>query len=168
MILPRRRWRAEPPPVGLPGPHALQVQARTVRAGDTWCRTFAVAGYPREVGLGWLEPLLTHPGPVDVAVQVEPIPTAVAAERLRRQRARLEASRRLDTDRGRLTDLDAQVAAEDAHQLAGRLARGETRLHRVGLYVTVRGPTIQALDEPVIPAAIARPREPPSRPLFCC
>ena len=60
-----------------------------VRAGGTLCRTLAIAGYPREVGLGWLEPLLTHPGPIGVALHVEPVPAAKAAEQLRRQRARV-------------------------------------------------------------------------------
>jgi len=138
----RPRRRSAPPPLpelGLLGPDALEVGPRTLRAGDALCATFAVTGYPREVGPGWLEPLLTYPGPADVAVHVEPIPQQVAAERLRRQLARLESTRRLDADRGRLADPAVEVAADDAHELAGRLARGEGRLFRVGLYVTVRG-----------------------------
>jgi type IV secretory pathway VirB4 component len=142
----RRRSATPPPPAGLPGPDALEVGARELRAGGTLCRTFAVVGYPREVGPGWLEPLLCHPSPVDVAVHVEPVPPQVAAERLRRQLARLESSRRLDADHGRLADVQAEAAAEDAHGLARRLARGDTRLFRVGLYVTVRGRDPAELD----------------------
>jgi hypothetical protein len=146
-MTPRRRRAAAPtPPAGLPGPDALEVDAQALRAGGTLCRTFAVVGYPREVGPGWLEPLLGHQGPVDVAVHVEPVPPQVAAERLRRQLARLESSRRLDADHGRLADFGAEAAAEDAHGLARRLARGDTRLFRVGLYVTVRGRDPAELD----------------------
>jgi type IV secretory pathway VirB4 component len=146
-MTPRRCRSAAPrPPAGLPGPDALEVGARALRAGGTLCRTFAVVGYPREVGPGWLEPLLCHPGPVDVAVHVEPVPPPVAAERLRRQLARLESARRLDADHGRLADYGAEAAAEDAHGLARRLARGEGRLFRVGLYVTVRGRDQDELD----------------------
>jgi hypothetical protein len=117
-----------------------------LQAGGTLCRTFAIVGYPREVGPGWLEPLLRHPGPVDVAVHIEPVPPQVAAERLRRQLARLESSRRLDADHGRLADFQAEAAAEDAHGLARRLACGDGRLFRVGLYVTVRGRDQAELD----------------------
>ena len=28
-----------------------------MRIGDGWCASFAIVGYPREVGHGWLEPL---------------------------------------------------------------------------------------------------------------
>ena len=69
---------------------------------------------PREVGLGWLEPLATYPGRLDVALHVEPIPAMVAADRLRRQMARLESGRRADAAKGRLVDPEVEVAALDA------------------------------------------------------
>lgn len=143
----RRRSSAPPPPLGLPGPPALQVAPRHLRVGErTLTTTLAVTGYPREVRSGWLEPLLDHAGPADVAVHVEPVPPPVAAERLRRQLARLESTRRLDTERGRLADPGVEVAADDARDLADRLARGEGRLFRVGLYVTVRAADEEELE----------------------
>jgi hypothetical protein len=143
-----RGWRRRPRPVpaGLPGPHAVQVGPRWLQTGGTLHRTLAVAGYPREVGPGWLEPLLDHPGPIDVALHLQPVPTAVATERLRRQLARLESSQRLDAAHGRLDDPQLQTASHDAQQLAGRLARGQGRLFGVGLYVTIRGHDPEALD----------------------
>ena len=78
----------------MPGPAAVEVAARHVRAGDDWAATLAVTGYPAEVSPGWLEPLLSYPGRLDVTLHIEPIPTQVAAARLRRQRARLESGRR--------------------------------------------------------------------------
>jgi hypothetical protein len=50
MNLRRHRAAAPTPPAGLPGPDGLEVSARALRAGNTLCRTFAVVGYPREVG----------------------------------------------------------------------------------------------------------------------
>ena len=128
------------------GPDAIEVGPRALRVGDGWCRSFCIVGYPREVGHGWLEPLTAHPGRLDVAVQVEPVPANLAAERLRRQLARLESGRRADAAKGRLVDPDVEVAAADAMQLAAGLARGEQRLFRVGLYLTVHARSEQALD----------------------
>ncbi|WP_395107471.1 VirB4 family type IV secretion system protein [Actinomadura sp. SCN-SB] len=96
-----------------------------------------MSGYPREVGAGWLEPLLTYPGRLDVSLHVEPVPPLMAAQRLRRQIARLESSARSDARAGRLVDFAAEAAAEDATDLASSLARGHGRLFRVGLYLTV-------------------------------
>jgi hypothetical protein len=100
-------------PAGLPGPNALEVGARWLGAGGVLHQTLAVTGYPREVGPGWLQPLLDHPGPIDVAVHVAPVPTVVAAERLRRQLARVESSQRLDAAQGRLDDPHLEAAAHD-------------------------------------------------------
>ncbi len=153
---PRRRRRARRAtttsrpagkPGGLLGPDAIETGPRWLRVGGTWCRTLAVTGYPHQVPLGWLEPVLAAPGTLDVALHVEPIPPLVAAERLRRQLARLESTRRLDADQGRLADFQAEAAADDAAELARRLARGQGRLFRVGLYVTIRARSQQALDE---------------------
>jgi type IV secretory pathway VirB4 component len=140
--------RAAPsaPPAGLLGPDAIEVGPNSLTAGASVCRTFAVTGYPREVGPGWLEPLVSYPGNADIALHIDPIPVSVAAQRLRRQLGRLESTRRLDDDRGRLADLEVEAAAEDAHELARRLTRGEGRLYQVGLYITVRGHTREEVD----------------------
>ena len=128
------------------GPDAIEVGPRALRVGDGWCASFAIVGYPREVGHGWLEPLTAHPSRLDVAVHVEPVPADVAADRLRRQLARLESGRRADAAKGRLGDPDVEVAAEDARELAAGLARGEQKLFRVGLYLTVHARSEKALD----------------------
>ena len=140
--IPRPATRA-PSPFG---PDAIEVGPRSLRIGDGWCRSFAIVGYPREVGFGWLEPLTAHPGRLDVAVQVEPVPASVAADRLRRQMARLESGRRADAAKGRLVDPDVEVAAVDARELAASLARGEQKLFRVGLYLTIHARSEKALD----------------------
>lgn len=132
------------------GPPAIEVQPRRLDLGEEGAyASLVVTGYPREVGLGWLEPLLTYPGRLDVSLHIEPIPPQVAAARLRRQLARLEASARADHDHGRLVDFEGQAAAEDAAELASRLARGEGRLFRAGLYLTVHAPTPERLEEEV-------------------
>jgi hypothetical protein len=148
-LLSRLAGRAaspSPPPAGLLGPDAIQIGPTSLTAGATVCRSFVVTGYPREVGPGWLEPLVSYPGNADIALHIDPIPPPVAAQRLRRQLGRLESTRRLDDDRGRLADLEVEAAAEDAHDLARRVARGEGRLYQVGLYITVRGHTHGEVD----------------------
>jgi hypothetical protein len=125
----------------VPGPDSVQVTPRHLVLGDSFAASLTVTGYPAEVHAGWLEPLLTYPGRLDVALHVDPIDPASASTKLRRQRARFESSRRADADRGRLSDPEAEAAAQDAADLAYRLARGEGKLFRVGLYLTVYADT---------------------------
>lgn len=134
-------------------PAALRIGARTVAFPSGVAASFAVVGYPREVGAGWLEPLLAYPGRLDVSLHIEPIPQAVAVMRLRRQLARLESTNRADAERGRLQDFEAEAAADDATELAASLARGHGRLFRLGLYLTVH-----ASDEDELEAEVQRVR----------
>lgn len=119
------------------GPESLSIRTRHLELGAEWVATLAVTGFPREVTAGWLSPLLSHPGRLDVAVHVDPIDPVTAAGRLRRQLARLESSRAHDTHRGRFADPQVDVAVEDAAELSARVARAEARLFRVGVYLTV-------------------------------
>jgi type IV secretory pathway VirB4 component len=131
------------------GPPGIEVQPRQLEFGEGACASLVVTGYPREVGLGWLEPLLNYPGRLDVALHIEPIPPQIAAARLRRQLARLEAGARADYQHGRLVDFEGQAAADDAHELAARLARGQGRLFRVGIALTVHAHDARQLDSEV-------------------
>lgn len=129
------------------GPAALELERDRVRIGERWQASFAVTGYPHEVSRGWLAPLLQAARDADVALHVEPVPPPLASERLRRQRARLESTRRLEAERGRLPDPTVAAAAEDAEELAARLARGQSKLFRNGLYLSVSAGSRQELEE---------------------
>lgn len=131
----------------LPAPSAVELGRDCLRVGDSWQRTLAVAGYPREVQPGWLAPLLRAAGELDLTLHIAPVSPTVAAERLRRQRARLESSRRLESDRGRLSDPTLTAAAEDAQELASRLARGESRLLSSGLYLSIAAGSRRELEQ---------------------
>jgi type IV secretory pathway VirB4 component len=131
------------------GPDSVEVFPRRVRVGETWCETVVVTGYPRQVKPGWLQPLLSYPGAADVALHVEPFPGQLAADRLRRQLGRLESTRRIDQQHSKLPDPVLEAAVEDTSDLAGRLARGEDRLFRVGLHLTVRADSEDTLDKEI-------------------
>ena len=121
----------------MPSPAALSVTPSHVHVADGYAATFVVCGYPAEVSPAWLDPLLSYPGRVDVAVHLTPVAAQLAAPMLKRQRARLESSRRLDADSGRLGNPIVDAAAADAAELADRVARGAATLFdRVGPFGT--------------------------------
>jgi type IV secretory pathway VirB4 component len=141
---------AQPPSAGLAAavaPASVEVTPRYLRVGDGYAATLVVTGYPAEVGPAWLEPLLSWPGRLDLALHIDPLPVPIAASRLRTQRARLESSRRAGSEKGKLSDPYVDAAADDAADLAERLARGAAKLFRVGLYLTVHARTEPELLE---------------------
>ncbi|WP_394617352.1 VirB4 family type IV secretion system protein [Lentzea sp. JNUCC 0626] len=130
-------------------PDALAVAPRHLEIGGEWVASFAVVGFPREVHAGWLSPLLTYPGRLDVSVHVEPIDAATAASRLKKQLAKLESGRRHTAEHGRLFDPQVEAATEDAYDLSSRVARGEGKLFRVGLYLTIHATSEEHLADEV-------------------
>ncbi|EHR53561.1 type IV secretory pathway VirB4 component [Saccharomonospora amisosensis] len=130
-------------------PDSLSVAARHLEVGNEFVASFGVTGYPQEVYPGWLAPLLTYPARLDVSVHVQPLDPATAASGLRKQRAKLESSRRHNARHDRLDDPDLDAAAEDAAELSHRIARGDGRLFRCGLYLTVHAPDEATLAEEV-------------------
>ncbi len=130
-------------------PDALSVAPRHLEVGGEWVASFAVVGFPREVHAGWLTPLLTYPGRLDVSLHVEPIDAATAASRLKKQLARLESGRRHTAEHGRLSDPHVEAATEDAYDLSSRVARGEGKLFRVGLYLTIHAASEKSLADEV-------------------
>ena len=131
------------------GPASVHTSAGQVRVGDGWVTTLIVTGYPSEVGMAWLEPVLTWPGHLDVAIHIDPIPTDQAISRVRRQRARLESVRRIDAGRGRLDDPLIEASAADAADLGDLIVRGQSRLFSVGIYLSVHARTRADLLEAV-------------------
>lgn len=130
-------------------PDAISIRPRAVEVGGDWVSSFAVTGYPREVHPGWLQPLLTYPGRVDVSLHIEPIDPVTAANRLKKQLSKLESGRRHTSEQGRLLDPQVEAAAEDAYDLSARIARGEGKLYRLGLYLTVHAASETALVDEV-------------------
>src|SRR5437899_6603625 len=127
---------------GFPAPEALEVLPRAVKVGDTYFRTLAIVGWPREVSAGWLQPLLSWRGASDIALYFEPVANDHAARHLQKQRARFSSS----LSKVGVNDPMTEVAAQDADDIARAIARGESRLFRLGLYITLRAATLVDLD----------------------
>lgn len=144
----RRPARPEPRVAGWFTPAVVRVAARRVGLDGVWSASLVITGYPREVpGAGWLAPLTGYPGLVDVSVHVTPVDPTTSATRLRRQLARLEAGRRSGSEHGRLPEPEVDAAAEDAHLLADRVARGEAKLFETTVTVTVSATSQRVLDD---------------------
>ncbi|MEZ0107934.1 type IV secretory pathway VirB4 component [Catenulispora sp. EB89] len=128
------------------GPSSLAIEPRRLSIGDGFATSFAVADYPADVMPGWLDPLTSYAGRLDLALHIEPVPSSEAADRLRRQRARLESTRRRGFERASLDDPDLESAAADARELAYRVSSGSGKLFRVGIYLTVHAGSAAELE----------------------
>ncbi|MDQ2710557.1 MAG: ATP-binding protein [Actinomycetota bacterium] len=128
-------------------PEFVEVTPTHIAVGCELAATLVIVGYPREVFPGWLEPLTTYPARVDVSLHIDPVDPVVASAGLRRQLARLESDRATTAEHHRLPNPHVDAATADAYELAGRVARSETRLFRVGIALLVRAGNLGELRE---------------------
>lgn len=127
-------------------PDTAVFELRRYRCGDGWGAVLLVAGYPAALTWGWLGQLAGAGARIDLALHLDGVPAAVAAQQLQRRRSRLESQRRYAAARGRLEEPEVEAAAEDAADLAAQVSRGRAQLHRQAVYLTVHAETSEALD----------------------
>src|SRR5919199_2453176 len=126
-------------------PAALEVRRDHVRLDAHYARVLVVIGYPRSVSPGWLAPLVEGELPVEVSLHIRPLPSGTMVRSLGLQIARLQSS--LSVRRDRPADPAVVVGIEDAERLRDRLQRGEERVFSTSLYLLLRAPSRQALDD---------------------
>src|SRR5262249_17061267 len=134
----RTRAAAAAPADPAPTPAVLQVTGTHVRLGDGYAATYTVCGYPAQVRPARLAPPPPPPPPtLAPARAAPPVPPRPPPPR--------HPPRRIDAARGRLAAPLVNAAAADAADLADRVARGASKLHHGGVYVTVHGRTLDEL-----------------------
>lgn len=157
---PFARRRHRPPPdadaqaflsglrsvVDLIAPSSWEVHRSYLRLDDAYVRSLAIVGVPRSVGLAWLSPLIGFGEPLDLSVHLTPLDSAAVIRTLTHRMVQLQSSRLLDLGEGRLADPAREIAYADCDRLRDALQRGDERIFSVGISVTVRASSLEALD----------------------
>lgn len=138
------RWQI--PNLDLLFPDALKVHAGEIEVAGQWLRVFKAVGYPRRVETGWMMPLLQFPWPLAMALYTAPIPTGAGLQDLGRRLIWQRGSEVANRHLGRLTNPHQETAIEDAERLRRELARGDTKLLEVSLYLGVWAKTREELE----------------------
>jgi hypothetical protein len=115
--------------------------------GGQYVRGIAVTGYPREVAIGWLAPLIGHDAPLDIVLHLHPRDSSQVLRRYRRRQAELHAARAVRLRQGRMDNPEEQVEAGDIDQLLLHVASRTERLPDVSLSILAHAPDREILDE---------------------
>jgi hypothetical protein len=117
------------------------------RGQETWTRTLAVMDWPPKVVAGWLAPLAFDlGGDVSLVQHVDRIPTNKAIARLKAQRVLQTSVAQARAERGAISDPAEELDLASAEDIAQAVAAGEESLFSVGMAVTLRAPSRDALD----------------------
>lgn len=116
------------------------------RIGQTYYRTFFIAGYPREVGANWLSPLINLPHALDITMYYYPVDARQVLNNLRRKVTEMETELNIEQQQGRILDPSVQLALQDARSLQEELVAERERFFQFGLYITLPAETVEELN----------------------
>ena len=128
-------------------PQALEVDFDYVKINGVFFRTLFVAGYPRFVSPGWLEPIINFDSSLDISFYLYPVEGKSVLDDLRRKIAEMEAEISTDLERGKIVDPSTQAKLEDARTLQEQLVKGAERFFEFSFYVTIPAPTLEELNQ---------------------
>src|SRR5258708_21765055 len=128
-------------------PQDFEVDFGYVKIGDVYLRTLFVAGYPRFVTPGWLEPVINFNHSMDIAFYIYPVEGKSVLDDLRRKIAEMEAEISTDIQRGKVVNPSTQAKLEDARTLQEQLVKGAERFFEFSFYITIPAATLEELNQ---------------------
>lgn len=131
----------------LVAPSAVRETADHLLLESEYVRSLAVVGYPREVRMGYLTPLLTLDDPIDISIHVHMQDPVAMLRRYQRRKAEMRATKRMAARKGWVENPDDQIAQSDIERLLLQVASREEALCEVGMTVQVHADSLAALSE---------------------
>ena len=126
-------------------PSSLEVDFNDIKINDTYVRTIFVVDYKKAYP-GMLESLINYEEPIDISMYYYPINTVEIIDKIRKKIAELEAALNIELESGRVPNAYTKVALQDALRQQEELASGAERYFHFGLYITIKGQSLQELN----------------------
>lgn len=127
-------------------PKTVEVDFDYAKINNQYFRTLFVAGYPRFVYPGWLDPIINFDHSLDVSFFVYPVQGKTVLDDLRRKITEMEAEIATDIQRGKILNPSTEAKLEDARGLQEQLVRGAERFFQFSFYITIPALNLEELN----------------------
>lgn len=128
-------------------PDSLTIDWKQMLLNDKiYSRTLFVAGYPRFVSPGWLDPIINFDHPLTISFFIYPVQGKTVLDDLRRKIAEMEAEIATDFQRGKILNPGTQAKLEDALSLQEELVRGAERFFQFAFYINIPAASKEELE----------------------
>lgn len=127
-------------------PAQIDIDFDFLKIDKKFLRTLFVAGYPRFVSPGWLDPIINFDHSLDLSFFIYPVDGKSVLDDLRRKIAEMEAEIATDLQRGKVVNPGTQAKLEDARSLQEQLVKGSERFFQFSFYITVQAQSIEELN----------------------
>lgn len=127
-------------------PKQIEVDFDFIKIDNVYYRTLFIAGYPRFISPGWLEPIINFDNSLDISFYIYPVEGKSVLDDLRRKIAEMEAEIATDLERGKIADPSTEAKLEDARTLQEQLVKGEERFYEFSFYITIPSTSLEELN----------------------
>jgi len=127
-------------------PDAIENEVNHMKIGNRFLRTVMVTGYPRTAHIGWLNRLYAYGANIDITSHIEPLPSERVIKALNRKIGQYISTQRMDSQKGKMTDIGVEIARNDAEALRDAIAKGKEKLFYQTIYINIAGKSMEELD----------------------
>ncbi len=127
-------------------PPALEINSNYLKLGDKFAKTIFLFTYPRYLATGWFSPIINMPNLLDISIFINPVDTALALKNLRKKAAQIQAQISEGEEKGMVRNPVLETAMQDIENLRDSLQQAQESLFNVGVYITLCGDDVKALD----------------------
>jgi type IV secretory pathway VirB4 component len=128
-------------------PAGLEINSNYLKIGEFYAKTLFIFTYPRYVSSGWFSPIINLSEMMDISIFVHPMDTSLAMRNLRKKVAQIQSEINERMEKGLVRDPMLETAYQDVEKLRDALLQAREKLFRVGVYITIYGPSLEALNK---------------------
>lgn len=118
-------------------PSSMEIRYDLIRVEGMYAQTFFVYAYPRYLDTNWLSPIVNFDVTMDISQFIYPIESATIMRVLKKKVAQMQASVRINAEKGMVSDPALDTALQDAEELRTQIQRGQEKFFQFALYFTI-------------------------------
>lgn len=118
-------------------PSSMEIRYDSIRIEGMYAHSFYVYSYPRYLEANWLSPVINFDVTMDISQFIYPIDSSVIMRVLKKKVAQMQASVRINSEKGMVSDPALETALQDAEELRTSIQRGQEKLFQFALYFTI-------------------------------
>lgn len=118
-------------------PSSMEIRYDMIRIEGMYAQSFYVFAYPRYLDTNWLSPIVNFDVTMDISQFIYPIESATIMRVLKKKVAQMQASVRINAEKGLVSDPALETALGDAEELRTSIQRGQEKFFQFALYFTI-------------------------------
>ncbi len=118
-------------------PSSMEIRYDMLRVEGMYSQTFYVYAYPRYLETNWLSPVINFDVTMDISQFIYPIDSSTIMRVLKKKVAQMQATVRINAEKGIVSDPALETALQDAEELRLQITRGQEKFFQFALYFTI-------------------------------